>query len=116
MRPRGKRIEVVGRVISDKMQKTVIVETRTHVSHAKYKKIFVRRAKFVAHDEKETASLGDLVRLRESRPLSKTKRWVVVNVMEKAKVRPEEKVAYQRRKVTDQPQASGAPKAPEAGA
>jgi small subunit ribosomal protein S17 len=95
------RIEGVGRVISDKMEKTVIVVTRTHVAHPKYKKVFGRRAKFVAHDESSQASLGDLVRLRESRPISKTKRWVVVSVVEKAKVRPDERLAYQRKKAAE---------------
>ena len=81
MTARGIRKEMVGKVISDKMQKTVMVETQRHVKHPRYKKTIVRRMKFSAHDEKETAHKGDVVRIRECRPLSKTKRWRVVDIL-----------------------------------
>ena len=90
MKVRGVRKELVGTVIRDKMEKTVVVETEHHIAHPKYKKVYVRRTRFMAHDEKDTASLGDVVRMRESRPLSKAKRWRVIEVLRKAKVRPEE--------------------------
>jgi len=104
---RGLRREMVGKVISDKMQKTVVVETRKHVTHPKYHKVMVRRAKFAAHDEKGIAHLGDTVRLRESRPLSKTKRWVVLEVIEKAKMRPEDISTLRKSRAVKGPQAEG---------
>jgi small subunit ribosomal protein S17 len=80
---------MIGRVISDKMEKTIIVETHRHVTHPKYKKVMIRRAKFVTHDEKKQSGLGDWVKIRETRPMSKTKRWMLIEVIRKAKVRPE---------------------------
>ncbi len=89
MKERGTRREMVGTVVSDKMQKTVVVETRRHVPHPQYRKVMLRRGKFVAHDEKETASMGDVVRIRESRPLSRTKRWTVIAIVRQSKIREE---------------------------
>ncbi len=80
----GKRKEFIGTVISDKMQKTVIVRTMRLSKHPKYGKIIKRFNKFKAHDEKNTAKIGDTVRITETRPLSKDKRFRVVSVLKKA--------------------------------
>ncbi len=85
MSERGQRKEMVGTVIRSKMAKTVIVEARHRVSHPKYKKVILRKSKFYAHDEKGTVKLGDVVRLRETRPISKLKRWTVVEVIRTGK-------------------------------
>ena len=82
---RGRRKERVGKVVSDKMHKTVIVSLTRQVPHPLYKKYFKKTTKFVAHDEKGDAKTGDTVRIMETRPLSKTKRWRVVEVLERAK-------------------------------
>ena len=82
---RGRRKERIGKVVSDKMQKTVIVSLTRQVPHPLYKKYFKKTTKFVAHDEKNDAKAGDTVRIMETRPLSKTKRWRVVEVLERAK-------------------------------
>ena len=75
--------ERVGKVISDKMQKTIAVLVERRVQHPRYKKYVRRRKKFYAHDEREEASVGDLVRIRETRPLSKLKRWQLVEVIQR---------------------------------
>jgi small subunit ribosomal protein S17 len=82
---RGRRKERIGKVTSDKMQKTVVVENVRQVAHTKYKKYFKKTTKFVAHSENNDAKMGDTVRIMETRPLSKTKRWRVVEVIERAK-------------------------------
>ena len=82
---RGKRKVLTGRVISDAMDKTVVVEVRDATSHATYKKIVRRDKNLKAHDEDNSAGRGDLVRIMETRPLSKSKRWRVVEILEKAK-------------------------------
>ena len=82
---RGRRKERVGKVVSDKMDKTVIVTLTRQVPHPLYKKYFKKTTKFVAHDEKNDAKAGDTVRIMETRPLSKTKRWRVTEVIERAK-------------------------------
>lgn len=76
--------ERVGRVISDKMQKTITVLVETRVIHPRYKKTVTRRKKFYAHDEREEARVGDVVRIRETRPLSKLKRWRLVEILQRA--------------------------------
>ncbi|TAD77430.1 MAG: 30S ribosomal protein S17 [Oscillatoriales cyanobacterium] len=76
--------ERVGVVVSDKMQKTVVVSVENRSAHAKYGKIVVRTRRFKAHDEDNQCKAGDRVRIRETRPLSKTKRWTVVEVLESA--------------------------------
>ncbi len=86
MKERGSRKELIGRVISDKMSKTIVVETSNHVAHAKYHKVLVRKAKFYAHDEQEKAGYGDTVKIRESRPLSRLKRWTLVEVLRSVEV------------------------------
>ncbi len=81
MMERGNRKELVGVVISDRMTKSVLVETHTHVAHPRYNKIYRRRAKFMAHDETNEVKVGDKVRIRLTRPLSKDKRWRVIQVL-----------------------------------
>lgn len=78
---RGRRIEVVGEVISDKMNKTISVRVYRLVRHPKYKKIMKRTSVFKAHDEKNSAKMGDIVRIFQTRPLSKTKRWVLAEII-----------------------------------
>lgn len=82
---RGRKIEVVGQVVSNKMDKTITVLTYRMVRHAKYGKYMKRTSVFKAHDEANTAKIGDVVRIRETRPLSKTKRFTLVEVVEAAK-------------------------------
>lgn len=77
---------LVGRITSDKMNKTVTVLVERKVKHPLYKKIIVRSKKYHAHDESNQYSLGDLVEIQESRPLSKTKAWLVTRLIEKAVV------------------------------
>lgn len=69
---------MVGKVVSDKMQKTIVVLVERTVKHPKYGKILKRRTKIHAHDENQTCKIGDVVRIAESRPISKTKSWVLV--------------------------------------
>jgi small subunit ribosomal protein S17 len=78
---RNLRKERVGKVVSAKMQKTVVVETTTRVPHPKFGKIIKHVKKFYAHDEEGKAQLGDQVRIMETRPLSKLKRWRVVEIV-----------------------------------
>ena len=75
----------VGTVVSDKMDKTIVVAIVDNVSHPLYKKIIKRTVKFKAHDEKNEAKAGDRVKIMETRPLSKDKRWRLVEIVEKAK-------------------------------
>lgn len=82
---RGRRVEVVGEVISDKMEKTISVLIYRMIRHAKYGKYMKRTSVFKAHDEKNQAKVGDIVRIHETRPLSKSKRWALVEIVEAAK-------------------------------
>ena len=75
----------VGKVVSDKMDKTVVVAIEDHVKHPLYKKIVKRTYKLKAHDEKNECKIGDTVRVMETRPLSKDKRWRLVEIVERAK-------------------------------
>jgi len=75
----------VGMVVSDKMDKTVVVSIEDNVKHPTYGKIIKRTLKVHAHDEKNECGVGDRVEIMETRPLSKTKRWCVVEIIEKAK-------------------------------
>jgi small subunit ribosomal protein S17 len=75
----------VGRVVSDKMQKTIIIEIQRSIQHPLYKKYIQRSKKLYVHDEKGQAHIGDLVKVVESRPLSKTKRWRLLEIVERAK-------------------------------
>jgi len=83
---RGRRNEVTGKVVSDKMDKTVSVQVYRLVKHPKYKKYVRRTTVFKAHDENNSAKTGDRVRIVESRALSKTKRWKLAEIVEVAKV------------------------------
>jgi small subunit ribosomal protein S17 len=78
------RKQLTGIVISDKMDKTVIVRADRRMVHPIYEKVVTISKKFAAHDEKNEAKVGDQVRIRQSRPLSKTKRWVVIETIRKA--------------------------------
>ena len=82
---RGRRKTVIGYVVSDKMEKTIVVELESRVQHPKYGKIIRTTTKVKAHDEDGTAGIGDRVTLMETRPLSATKRWRLVEILEKAK-------------------------------
>ncbi|MFQ5912973.1 MAG: 30S ribosomal protein S17 [Nitrospinota bacterium] len=82
---RGRRKTRVGRVISNKMEKTAVVRVDRLVQHPAMKRIVRRRSKFRVHDENNDLSVGDLVRIAETRPLSKVKRWRLVEVIEKAR-------------------------------
>ena len=75
----------VGMVVSDKMDKTVVVAIQDNVKHPKYGKVIKRTVKFKAHDENNECAVGDKVSIMETRPLSKEKRWSVVEIIEKAK-------------------------------
>ena len=75
----------VGTVVSDKMDKTIVVAVKTKVLHPLYGKTVNRTTKFKAHDEKNECGIGDTVRIMETRPLSKDKRWRLVEIVEKAK-------------------------------
>ncbi|AWN75489.1 30S ribosomal protein S17 [Legionella anisa] len=72
---------MVGKVVSDKMDKTIVVMIERSVKHPKYGKIMKRRSKLHAHDENQVCKIGNIVKIRESRPLSKTKSWVLVEVI-----------------------------------
>jgi small subunit ribosomal protein S17 len=74
----------VGRVVSDKMQKSIVVEVERRVEHGRYKRTIKRTSRFLAHDEGNAAKEGDRVRIEETRPMSKRKRWVLREVLVKA--------------------------------
>ncbi|HEY5563571.1 MAG TPA: 30S ribosomal protein S17 [Clostridiaceae bacterium] len=82
---RGNRKTRMGKVVSDKMEKTIVVAVETKVKHPLYGKIINRTTKFKAHDENNDAKINDRVLIMETRPLSKDKRWRLVEVLEKAK-------------------------------
>ncbi len=79
-----KRRTLTGTVVSDKMEKTIVVQVERTVMHAKYKKYINRRDKYMAHDPEGQCGIGDLVVIMESRPLSRHKRWVLKDVLQKA--------------------------------
>jgi small subunit ribosomal protein S17 len=82
---RNRRRVKQGRVSSDKMDKTIVVVTETRVPHPTYKKIVRKSVRFKAHDEKNDAKTGDIVRIMETRPTSKEKRWRLLEIVERAK-------------------------------
>ncbi|MGD8970528.1 MAG: 30S ribosomal protein S17 [Desulfobacterales bacterium] len=84
MKKRGMKRQLIGTVVSDKMDKTVLVQAERLVKHRLYEKYIRRRAKFSAHDAENSCRIGDKVLITESRPLSKTKRWRVSQILEKA--------------------------------
>jgi len=81
----GKIKTKIGRVVSDSMEKSVVVKVEYLVSHPLYKKRIKKSSKFMAHDEKNVCSIGDKVKIAETRPLSKRKRWRVIEIIEKSK-------------------------------
>jgi small subunit ribosomal protein S17 len=82
---RNDRKERIGRVVSNKMQKTITVAVDRKVKHPIYGKFMNKTTKFKAHDEQNTAGIGDTVRIMETRPISKDKRWRLIEIIEKAK-------------------------------
>ena len=80
----ARRNEKVGQVVSTKMQKTIVVEVEMRKAHAKYKRIIRSTKKFYAHDEQSSARMGDVVRIRETRPLSKLKRWALEEIVRRS--------------------------------
>ena len=85
MEERNLRKEKTGKVVSNKMQKSITIAVNRKVKHPIYGKFLNRTTKFMAHDEKNEAGIGDTVRIMETRPLSKSKRWRLVEIIEKAK-------------------------------
>ncbi|MFQ6016124.1 MAG: 30S ribosomal protein S17 [Anaerolineae bacterium] len=83
---RGQRKVLTGRVVSDKMDKTVVVVVERLTRHPLYKKVIKKAKRFKAHDEDNACRVGDLVRIIESRPLSKEKRWIVQEILERAEI------------------------------
>jgi small subunit ribosomal protein S17 len=84
MKTRGMKRQVVGTIVSNKMEKTVVVVVERLIKHPAYKKYVRRKHKFLAHDQENIGAIGDRVLLTESRPLSKTKRWHLSRILEKA--------------------------------
>jgi small subunit ribosomal protein S17 len=84
MKKQGKKRQVMGTVVTDKMDKTIVVLVETLVKHRLYQKYIKRRTKFKAHDKDNACRVGDKVLITESRPLSKTKRWRVSRIVQKA--------------------------------
>lgn len=82
---RNQRAVRIGTVVSDKMDKTVVVRIKRRFPHPLYRRIVTRSARFVAHDEANECRIGDTVKIMSTRPLSKTKRWRVAEIIEKAK-------------------------------
>lgn len=85
MEKRSLRKTRIGTVVSNKMQKSIIVAIKRQVAHPIYKKYFKKTTKLMAHDEKQECNIGDVVKIMETRPLSKRKNWRLVEVVEKAK-------------------------------
>ena len=85
----GRRKEVVGQVVSNRMAKTIVVEVTRKKSHPFYFRVVSKDKKFYAHDEKNEARIGDVVRLEESRPLSKLKRWRLKEIVRRSTLAPE---------------------------
>ena len=84
MKTRGIKRQLIGTVVSDKMDKTAVVQVERLVKHPMYKKYIRRRNKFAAHDKDNSCNIGDRVLITESRPISKLKRWRVTEIIEKA--------------------------------
>src|SRR5450631_3831917 len=80
----ARRNEKVGNVVSTKMQKTIVVEVEMRKAHPKYKRVMKTNKKFYAHDEQNSARIGDVVRIRETRPLSKLKRWQLEEIVRRS--------------------------------
>lgn len=84
MKTRGKKRQLIGTIVSNKMDKTVVVLVERMVKHSLYHKYIRRRSKFAAHDEANQCNIGDKVRITESRPISRSKKWRVTEIVEKA--------------------------------
>jgi len=82
----NRRATKIGRVVSTKMSKTIVVEVSMRKSHSLYRRVVKKSKKFYAHDEKSTARVGDFVEIEETRPMSKLKRWKLKNILQKAKL------------------------------
>ena len=91
----SRRNEKVGQVVSTKMQKTIVVEVEMRKAHPKYKRIVRSSRKFYAHDEQNSARVGDMVRIRETRPLSKLKRWSLEEIVRRSTLAQVEESAKQ---------------------
>jgi small subunit ribosomal protein S17 len=92
----SRRKQLVGEVVSTKMQKTIVVEVDRRKSHPLYQRVVARSKKFYAHDEQNSAHVGDVVRIEETRPLSRLKRWRLIEIVRKAAlVGPEAEAADQ---------------------
>src|SRR5215813_872513 len=91
----SRRNEKVGQVVSTKMQKTIVVEVEMRKAHPKYQRIVKSSKKFYAHDEQNSARVGDLVRIRETRPLSKLKRWNLEEIVRRSALAQAEEAAAQ---------------------
>jgi small subunit ribosomal protein S17 len=85
MEERANRKEIIGKVLKNKMEKSVVVSVERKVQHPMYGKFVKKTSTFMAHDEKNECNVGDIVQIMETRPLSKNKRWRLVQIIEKAK-------------------------------
>jgi small subunit ribosomal protein S17 len=85
----GRRKQVVGEVVSNRMRKTIVVQVTRKKAHPFYGRVIARHKKFYAHDDKNEAQVGDVVRIEETRPLSKLKRWKLKDIVRKAALLPE---------------------------
>jgi small subunit ribosomal protein S17 len=92
----SRRSTKIGLVVSTKMAKTIVVETEMKKSHPLYRRVVAKRKKFYAHDENNTARVGDYVEIEETRPMSKLKRWRLKNVIQRAKLVAGEDVSAER--------------------
>jgi small subunit ribosomal protein S17 len=91
-KPESRRTEKIGNVVSTKMQKTIVVQVEMRKTHPKYKRVIKIIKKFYAHDEQNTARVGDVVRIKESRPLSKLKRWTLEEVIRRSSLPQAEEI------------------------
>jgi small subunit ribosomal protein S17 len=91
-KPVSRRTEKIGNVVSTKMQKTIVVQVEMRKTHPKYKRVIKLNKKFYAHDEQNTARVGDVVRIKESRPLSKLKRWTLEEVIRRSSLPQAEEI------------------------
>ena len=89
----GRRKEVVGEVVANRMQKTIVVKVTRKKSHPLYRRVVARNKKFYAHDEAGTAQVGDVVRIAECRPMSKLKRWTLEEVIRRSSLPQVEEIA-----------------------
>ncbi len=89
-RESGRRKVVIGKVVSTQMNKTIVVQATRTKAHAFYRRVVSKNKKFYAHDEQNTARVGDFVRLEETRPLSKLKRWRLKDIVSRAAIVPED--------------------------